>query len=114
MIACVSIIAKENNPLLLKVFPQTGDETKFHHICYCAIDVFEEKEQAMRSERERERERERGAKRQGRRQIKTPTEQQNNLLERGSKEIAAEQTMGDENHFDHKPFLCAFDFSATS
>ena len=53
MIACVCIVAKENNPLLLKVFPQAQsaaeeDETKFHHICYCSIDAFEEKEQAMR------------------------------------------------------------------
>ena len=50
MIACVGIVAKENNPLLLRVFPQTDDgDTKFHHICYCSIDVFEEREQAMRS-----------------------------------------------------------------
>jgi len=49
MIACVCIVAKENNPLLLRVFTGAGeDETKFHHICYCSIDAFEEKEQAMR------------------------------------------------------------------
>ena len=49
MIACVSIVAKENSPLLLRVFPQVDEEdTKFHHICYCSIDVFEEREQAMR------------------------------------------------------------------
>jgi hypothetical protein len=50
MLACVCIVAKENNPLLLKAFPRNEeDETKFHHICYCSIDVFEEKEHAMRS-----------------------------------------------------------------
>ena len=71
MIACVGIIHKENNPLLIKAFPPQlsqgsggpvdlqanaqpgpiadGDDTKFHHICYCAIDVFEEREQAMRA-----------------------------------------------------------------
>ena len=52
MIACVCIVAKENNPLLLRVFEGAGeDETKFHHICYCSIDAFEEKEQAMRCAR---------------------------------------------------------------
>jgi hypothetical protein len=50
MIASVCVIHRENNPLLLKIFP-TGeeDETKFHHMCYCALDVFEEREQAIRS-----------------------------------------------------------------
>ena len=49
MIACVCIVAKENNPLLLRVFPQAdGEDIKFHHICYCSIDVFEEREQSMR------------------------------------------------------------------
>jgi len=56
MIACVCIVAKENNPLLLRVFEGAGeDETKFHHICYCSIDAFEEKEQAMRCARPRAR-----------------------------------------------------------
>mmetsp|Transcript_13202 Transcript_13202/g.32052 ORF Transcript_13202/g.32052 Transcript_13202/m.32052 type:complete len:146 (+) Transcript_13202:259-696(+) len=45
-IACIAVISKENAPVLLRVYEEGADETKFHYICYGAIDLFEEREVA--------------------------------------------------------------------
>ena len=49
MIVCIAFMSpKANNPLFLKMYCDGVDEIRFQHVCYCSLDVFEEKEQAIR------------------------------------------------------------------
>mmetsp|Transcript_46341 Transcript_46341/g.112846 ORF Transcript_46341/g.112846 Transcript_46341/m.112846 type:complete len:148 (+) Transcript_46341:97-540(+) len=48
MIACVAMIARTNQPVLLRVYADSVEETKFHYVCHCSIDLFEEREQTLR------------------------------------------------------------------
>mmetsp|Transcript_33335 Transcript_33335/g.68819 ORF Transcript_33335/g.68819 Transcript_33335/m.68819 type:complete len:160 (-) Transcript_33335:78-557(-) len=47
MIACITIISKDNNPVLLRVYGEGVEESKFHYISYCAIDLLEERERNL-------------------------------------------------------------------
>ena len=49
MIECLCIIEKDNFPALLRVYSGGKDLNKYHYMCYCAIDIFEEKEHAVRA-----------------------------------------------------------------
>ena len=53
MLACVGIMSsapKASNPLFLKVYVDGADQNiMFHHVCYCSMDIFEEREQAIKA-----------------------------------------------------------------
>jgi hypothetical protein len=53
MIVCIGLMSsvpRASNPLFLKVYVEGADQTvMFHHVCYCSMDIFEEKEQAIKA-----------------------------------------------------------------
>uniref|UniRef100_A0A6U4M355 Trafficking protein particle complex subunit 2-like protein n=2 Tax=Hemiselmis andersenii TaxID=464988 RepID=A0A6U4M355_HEMAN len=48
MIACVALIARTNQPLLLRCYADEAEHIKFNYVCHCSIDAFEEREQTLR------------------------------------------------------------------
>jgi hypothetical protein len=53
MLVCIGImssVSKSTNPLFLKVYIDGMDQNiMFHNVCYCSMDIFEEKEQSIKA-----------------------------------------------------------------